>query len=397
MGCVFGAARVLFITQLDPSHKFGSLEECILALATRSKARGGLLVAVFSGPVIGTLRAQLTASDVPFEEFLDLRSCKWGLAKRLLHLIDSHSMDLVDFSFYAPLNPYVTFLRIMRPRVRLVYTEHRSALPEAPRSGSMRRLLKRLAFRQYQALFGISDSSCEALQRSSGREVTRCRLFINTARFRADSSARAEIRSRLGAGNQFVALVVAHLIVWKGVDVALKAIAAASDSAQLWIVGAGPDVDRLRTLADELGLHTRTLFVGQQIDVSPYLQGADCLVCPSIWKEAMGFVNLEAMACGLPVIASRTGGIAELVADGRTGFLVAPGSDEQVAAALRGLMESPDLCRKLGNRGVTFVREQYSQEACLDRYLKNYDLVCGIASHRVDRENVGYGRNRNIA
>src|SRR6516165_1887335 len=177
MGCVFGAARVLFITQLDPSHKFGSLEECILALATRSKARGGLLVAVFSGPVIGTLRAQLTASDVPFEEFLDLRSWKWGLAKRLLHLIDSHSMDLVDFSFYAPLNPYVTFLRIMRPRVRLVYTEHRSALPEAPRSGSMRRLLKRLAFRQYQALFGISDSSCEALQRSSGREVTRCRLF----------------------------------------------------------------------------------------------------------------------------------------------------------------------------------------------------------------------------
>jgi glycosyltransferase involved in cell wall biosynthesis len=316
---------------------------------------------------------------------------------RLLDLVDSHSIDVVDFSFYAPLSPYVTFLRILRPSVRLVYTEHRSTLPEAPRSGWMRSLLKHLAYRQYHTLFGISDFSCEALQRSTGREIARCRLFINTSRFRADSSARTEVRSRLGAGNEFVALVVAHLIVWKGIDVALKAIAAASDSAQLWIVGAGPDLDRLRTLADELGLGPRTLFLGQQLDVSPYLQGADCLVCPSIWGEAMGFVNLEAMACGLPVIASRIGGIVELVADGTTGFLVEPGSVEQTAAALRGLRESPNLCRELGSNGVTFVRENYSQEACLDRYLRNYELVCGIADHRVDCENVGYGRNRHVA
>ena len=69
--------------------------------------------------------------------------------------------------------------------------------------------------------------------------------------------------------------------------------------------------------------------------MEPLLQAADCAVCPSIWSEAAGLVNLEAQACGLPVIARRIGGIPELVEDGRTGFLFTPGDHRELAERLR--------------------------------------------------------------
>jgi glycosyltransferase involved in cell wall biosynthesis len=393
MGHALSAARVLYVTQLDPSHKFGSLEECIATLAAQSRARGGLLVPVFCGPVPADLRDRLTASNAPFEPSLDLQTWRWDLAKRLLDLVDRYAIGVVDFSFYSPLSPYVTLLRAMRPRLRLVYTDHRSRLPGVARPTWMRHTLRRIALNQYHTVLAISDFTYRALRKDGYPRLARCHLFINPGRFRADSTAREQVRAELGAGSNFVALVVAHLIPWKGVNVALRAMTAASQSAKLWIVGNGPELGKLRILANELRLGSRVCFVGEQRDVSLYLKGADCLICPSLWQEAMGFVNLEAMASSLPVIASRIGGIPEFVANETTGLLVDPGSVEQIAIALRRLMDSPDLCRKLGRNGVTRVRVRYSEEACLGLYLKNYDIIAGISDGRLDCHGLKGGRD----
>jgi glycosyltransferase involved in cell wall biosynthesis len=396
VGRASSAARVLYVTQLDPSHKFGSLEECIATLAAQSRARGGLLVPVFCGPVPAGLRDRLAASNAPFEPSLDLQTWRWDLAKRLLDLVDRYAIGVVDFSFYAPLSPYVTLLRAMRPRLRLVYTDHRSRLPGVARSTRMRHILRRIALNQYRTILAISDFTYRALSKDGFPRLARCHLFINPARFRADSTAREQVRAELGAGRSFVALVVANLIPWKGVDVALRAMAAASQSAKLWIVGSGPELEKLRVLANELGLGSRVCFVGEQRDASLYLKGADCLICPSLWQEAMGFVNLEAMASSLPVIASRIGGIPEFVANETTGLLVDPGSVQQTAMALRRLIDSPDLCRKLGRSGVTRVRVRYSEEACLGLYLKNYDIIAGISDGRLDCHHLKDGRDRHV-
>jgi glycosyltransferase involved in cell wall biosynthesis len=396
MGRALSAARVLYVTQLDPSRKFGSLEECITTLAAQSGARGGLLMPVFCGPVPVDLRDRLAASNAPFEPSLDLQTWRWDFAKRLLDLVDRYAIGVVDFSFYAPLSPYVTLLRAMRPRLRLVYTDHRSRLPGVARSTRMRHILRRIALNQYHTILAISDFTYRALSKDGFPRLARCHLFINPARFRADSTAREQVRAELGADSNFVALVVAHLIPWKGVDVALRAMAAASQSAKLWIIGNGPQLEKLRILANELRLGSRVCFVGERRDTSLYLKGADCLICPSLWQEAMGFVNLEAMASSLPVIASRIGGIPEFVANETTGLLVDPGSVEQTAIALRRLIDSPDLCRKLGRNGVTRVRVRYSEEACLGLYLKNYDIIAGISDGRLDRHDLKGGRDRHV-
>ena len=83
-------------------------------------------------------------------------------------------------------------------------------------------------------------------------------------------------------------------------------------------------------------------FWGQQRNVESYMQGADCLVCPSVWAEAAGLVIFEALACGLPVIASDIGGIPEAVRDGENGHLFTPGDPKQLAVGVRQLLEATD-------------------------------------------------------
>src|SRR2546422_5513710 len=113
-------------------------------------------------------------------------------------------------------------------------------------------------------------------------------------------------------------------------------------------------------------------FFGHQVDVSPYMQAADCLVCPTIWAEAAGLVILEGLACQLPVIGSAVGGIPEFVDDGRTGFLFPSGDDTRLADRIRRLASDPEACKRIGLEGRAVAVERFSPEQRLGDYLDLY-------------------------
>ena len=119
-------------------------------------------------------------------------------------------------------------------------------------------------------------------------------------------------------------------------------------------------------------MRDRVNFLGLQARVEPFLQAADAFVCPSLWAEAAGLVNLEAQACGLPVLASRIGGIPEYVADGRTGVLFPSGDAEGLAAAARGLLGRPDRFREMGREARELAVARFSAAARLEEYLSLY-------------------------
>jgi starch synthase len=104
------------------------------------------------------------------------------------------------------------------------------------------------------------------------------------------------------------------------------------------------------------------------------LDACTAFVCPSIY-EPLGIVNLEAMAVGLPVVASATGGIPEVVVDGVTGFLVAPRDDAAMAAAIVTLLKDPDLRQRMGQAGLARARELFSADRMLKETLKVYRRV----------------------
>lgn len=133
------------------------------------------------------------------------------------------------------------------------------------------------------------------------------------------------------------------------------------DSFDALIVGDGPDRRRLEEEIAGLGLQARVRLAGERRDVPALLAGADVFVLASS-SEGMPVSVLEAMAAGLPVVASRVGGVPEQVDDGRTGVLVEPGDTDALAEALTTLLDDGELRRRLGAAGRARAEEAFDLE-----------------------------------
>ena len=365
--------RVLFAAHLDPSRKFGSLEEQAFLLASAFRERGGLFLPVFLAPpeAVGAARYREAGLEVAA---LRLDRFRPGALARLLRLVVRHDIEVVDWNFFPPLtNGYVWALQALAPRLKHYFTDHNSRADAAgpPRSALL--ALKSVFLRRYSRVIGVSRFVAHHLREQRVWPAADCRLhFVNTDRFVPDPAVRADVRRRLDADGRFVLAATAYLIREKGIDVAVRALARLPDSVVLWVVGDGAEAAALRALAAELGVRDRVRFLGLQPRVEPYMQAADAFVCPSLWAEAAGLVNLEAQACGLPVLASRIGGIPEYVADGRTGVLFPPGDAEGLAAAVRRLLDHPDRLREMGREARESAVTRFSTAARLEEYLNLY-------------------------
>ena len=284
-------------------------------------------------------------------------------------------IDIVHWNFVAPLsNGYLWGLSLLCPGVRHWYTDHNSRLmPPPPPPGVMKRALKSLLLRRYDATVCVSEYVRHCLEgQGSWSNLVAQTHFINTARFEPDPATRDEVRRRLDAADRFVLLVVGQLIREKGIDVAIAAMASLPAQTMLWIIGEGPSLPDLTRQIAERGLGDRVRLLGLQSNVQPYLQAADVFLCPSMWAEAAGLVNLEAQACGLPVVASRIGGIPEYVLDGRTGFLFEPGDAGGLATQVRRLIDDPELRRTMAAAARTWALERFAPEARLPEWLDLY-------------------------
>jgi D-inositol-3-phosphate glycosyltransferase len=178
---------------------------------------------------------------------------------------------------------------------------------------------------------------------------------VDTDRFRPLPRARVRRQLSLTADEPLV-LYVGRIEPLKGIDILIRAAAETEAPFQLVVVG-GDDKDERRTselrrLAAELGIGDRVTFrdAVPHDELPLYYSAADVCVVPSYY-ESFGLVALEAMACGLPVVASRVGGLAETVQDARTGYLVPWRCPEPFAERLELLLHNEPLRRSLGRAG----------------------------------------------
>jgi phosphatidylinositol alpha-1,6-mannosyltransferase len=201
---------------------------------------------------------------------------------------------------------------------------------------------------------------------------------VDVSVFRPRDRSRA--RRELGVEEGVVLVSVGRLNHEKGFDVALNALARlAPDYPQvrLLVVGDGEERLALENLALHLGLDGRTQFVGAQPQerVAEYLVASDVFVFPTRRDEAGPLVVPQAMACGLPVVASKIGGVTEVLEppDGpRSGLLAAPGSVIELEAALRRLLDDPTLRSSLGAAARERAIEEYSLETMITRTVDVY-------------------------
>jgi len=288
---------------------------------------------------------------------------------RMRRLIAEHDIDTVWFGAAAPLALLAQRARLAGARRVLASTHGHevgwSMLPVA------RSVLRRIGDGTDVVTF-VSRYTRSRFASAFGPEASLEYLppGVDTDRFRPDPAGRAELRDRYRLGGRPTVVCVSRLVPRKGQDVLIKALPSIrrrADGAALVIVGGGPYLDTLRTLAQDCGVADHVTFTGgvPGDELPAHHALADLFAMPCRTRgggmdvEGLGIVFLEASATGVPVIAGESGGAPEAVQHNKTGLVVDGRSVEKVADAVTELLTDRDRGAAMGAAGRQWVTSQW--------------------------------------
>ena len=289
------------------------------------------------------------------------------LPLRLAKLLRKTRVDIVHTRNAEPF--FYGYLAARLARIPVVVhsehgIEHGRTFAERP----LRTKVQRLLLRGVDAAFAVSAQLRAELVRELGIDGGRMEVLYNgvdIGSFRPPGSplSRADApadRLRIGS--------VGRLVPVKNYALLLQAFARLPpDACQLILIGDGPERAALERLADELGIRGRVEFAGHRDDVPELLRTLDIFVLPSL-REGMSNTLLEAMATGVPAVASDAGGNGEIIENESSGLLFTSGDAMAAAAQLLRLIRSAELRHALGSAGAARVSATFSIEAMLGRY-----------------------------
>jgi glycosyltransferase involved in cell wall biosynthesis len=251
-----------------------------------------------------------------------------------------------------------------------VYTPHAWSFWAA--GGAEQRLyraLERRAARWCRAIVAVSEHEREAgLDAGIGR-VEQYRVIPNGVDPGRFSGPPEPVAGRV--------LFLGRLGPQKRPELAVQALARVRGrfpGAELHLASDGPDRETLVELAARLGLSGAVRFLGYRDDVPALLSRASCMLVTSDYEGAP-YTVLEAMAAGVPVVATRVGGVPEAVVDGETGLLVSPGDAAALADRLARLLADPDAAARMGAAGRRIVQERFTRQHMVARTLALYEEV----------------------
>ena len=208
---------------------------------------------------------------------------------------------------------------------------------------------------------------------------------VDTERFApVNQAARDELRRRLGLPEKKLFLYTGKLNQGKGLERLLrvwKRVIDENDQVHLILVGSGfgqviSNEVSLRRAVQELRLESAVTFAGSVENVEQYLQSSDCFVFPSE-SEALGIALLEALSCQLPAIASRVGGIMDIVRDNENGWLVDPLNDDDLYRKIKHYLSNPENAREMAQRGRSTVLRSFDLRETSKTHMKLFSSYAG--------------------
>ncbi len=231
----------------------------------------------------------------------------------------------------------------------------------------------------------VSEKVKEATCRRSAIRPTRIKVIYNGVELKQEAqdppdhcgdSEHSIIAARLGIfpGDQICG-TVARLRPQKGIDYLLKAVPLLKSrflGLKLLIVGDGPERATLELQAQKLDIQDRVIFAGLAASPFPYLRLMQVFVLPSLY-EGLPMAILEAMAMGIPVVATNVGGVGEILEDQSTGLLVPPKNSEAIATAISLLLAQPSKAAQVAEAAKQTVRTRFNRAIMLREYDQVYD------------------------
>jgi glycosyltransferase involved in cell wall biosynthesis len=349
----------------------GGTERLVVQLCNRLRHRFQLAVCTLDEP--GLWATDLRASGIEIVP-LDRRpgfhpELGWRIAREARRL----GARVLHCHHYSPF-VYGLIATLVRPTLRLVFTEHGrlSDGPPSPKRKLVNPLLGRLPGEHFAVSHALKDSMAE-----EGFPASRIAVIPNgiDAGWLPDAAERQRAREVLGVPDDgFVVGTVARLDPVKDLGSLVTAfghLRATYPRSHLVIVGEGPERGRLEAMARENGLASAVLLLGQRDDARALLAGFDSYVNCST-SEGVSLSILEAMAAGLPIVATSVGGTPEVIEQSRTGLLVPARNPRTLAEALSTLAADRLSARTLGAAARFAVEERFTIDRMVDHYARVY-------------------------
>jgi glycosyltransferase involved in cell wall biosynthesis len=384
-------SRVLVLTV---GFTIGGAEQLILMTVPRLQRLGfEVTVACLKG--WGPLGEELEAQGVRAVALGASRTWDLRAAGRLLALIRRERIQVIHAHLFLA-NLAARLIGRLAGVPVVICTHHDTDLDMG--------LHQRLAERATASLSDTVVACSEAVRRYALRtyglrpgQVRTLRNAIATAEPAIASTTRDAVRREIGAGpGDLLVGTVGRLVEpKKGIPVFLAAARRMADSlptVRFVIVGDGPARAHLEALATREGVGHRTVFTGLRRDIPRVMHALDLFVQPSNW-EGFGLTLLEAMSVGLPVVATRVGGVPEVVVDGGTGLLVPPADPAAMSRACLDLLSERERAARLGEAG----RQRACSEFPIDRLVtETAELYRELLERRrrTQTDNASAGRGR---
>jgi L-malate glycosyltransferase len=330
---------------------------------------------------LGSLADELRADGFAVHLLQRRPGIDWRCSLRLAKLLRAERVALLHAHQYTPFF-YGMTARLLYRRPPLLFTEHGRLYPDYPRPKRM--LANRVLLERRDRVVGVGEAVRQALLRNEGLPGGRVGVLYNgidLAAFSNHAAERLDVRREIGIGpGDFVLIQVARLDPLKDHATALRTmegVVRRRPDARLVLVGEGPERPALEELVRQRGLAEHVRFLGLRRDIPRLLAAADLCLLTSV-SEGIPLTLIEAMAAGLPVVATGVGGVGEVVADGETGLLAPLGSELYLRDAVLRLAGDGDLRRQMSRRARARAAALFSEEQMLGSYRRLYQEMVGV-------------------
>ncbi|MCX7927271.1 MAG: glycosyltransferase family 4 protein [Candidatus Omnitrophica bacterium] len=290
-------------------------------------------------------------------------------------------IDIVAFHFINESTVLLLWLllKICRIKVKLVWHQHSEIIS----------LRKGFSIKKYLSKIRIVSLVCEKIctvyhgqkqileeRLISSKKITTIYNGIDLSKYNNHIN-KSELKGKLIGNVGPVILTIGSLIPRKGINfllMALPHILKVYPQAVLLIVGEGPLDSNLKTLARNLSVDDKVVFLGRRNDVNQIISLSDVFVLPSL-AEPFGIVNIEAMAMAKPVIATKVGGIPEIIKDKESGILVPPADSIALANTILEVLRDQTKAIAMGKRAREIVEEKFTIDKMVDNYFSLYQSL----------------------
>jgi len=364
--------------------RIGGTETFARELSLQLGQRGWKSVLCFDSKPGEEVTRFLDLPNVSLEVLQNATHFNLGATSKMASLLRRHQPDILHLHYTGFVGFFPWLARLLSVK-KVFFTDHssRPANYTPRRAPFLKRSLLRLINYPITRVVCVSKYGCHCMRTLDLLESQRYELIYNgvdLTRVESNPARGVEFRRRFGVPDcRKVIVQISWIIPEKGIPDLLevaKVLVARDRTAHFIIVGEGPYREQYMKETKEMGLDDNVTWTGLIKD--PFEEGvfdaADVVCQFSRWEELFGWMIAEAMAYEKPVVATRVGGIPELVADGESGYLVDRDDPTTAAEKLLSLLQDSDLRRKMGAEGCRTVQTKFNLRQNVEQLIGSYKL-----------------------